>query len=51
MDGKFVLGRFVGSIESKGKTYAFECVAQGENVMSKEARSVVESFLTKQGLL
>ena len=47
----FVLGWFVGYVESNGRTYAFACVAQGKNVMSKNARAIVESVFEKQGLL
>jgi beta-lactamase class D len=50
-DGTFVLGWFVGYTESQGKTYAFACVAQGRNVMSKNARAIAESVFAKQGLL
>lgn len=50
-EGTFVLGWFVGYTESKGKTHAFACVAQGKNVMSKQARTIVESVLQKEGLL
>ena len=50
-DGTFVLGWFVGYTESQGKTYAFACVAQGRNVMSKNARDIAESVFAKQGLL
>ncbi len=50
-DGTFVLGWFVGYVESKGETYAFACVAQGENVMSKQSRGIVERVLEAQGLL
>ena len=50
-EGTFVLGWFVGFVESDGKTYAFACVAQGENVMSKNARAIVESVFGKQGIL
>jgi beta-lactamase class D len=49
--GGFVLGWFVGYVESGGKTYAFACVAQGKNVMSKNARTIVESVFEKQGFL
>lgn len=49
--GAFALGWFVGYTESKGKTYAFACAVQGKNVMSKQARSIVESVLQKEGLL
>lgn len=50
-EGTFVLGWFVGYTESKGKTYAFACAVQGMNVMSKQARTIVESVLQKEGLL
>lgn len=50
-DGLFVLGWFVGYVESNGTTYAFACVTQGKNVMSTHARSIVESVIAKQGLL
>lgn len=50
-DGLFVLGWFVGYVESNGKSYAFACVAQGKNVMSKNAREIAEHVLKKQGLL
>ena len=50
-EGAFVLGWFLGYTESKGKTYAFACVAQGKNVMSKQARTIVERVLQKEGLL
>lgn len=49
--GAFVLGWFVGYVESNGETYAFACAAQGQNVMSKNARTIVEDVLEKQGLL
>jgi len=50
--GMFVLGWFVGYVEAAGgRTYAFACVVQGEGVMSKEARAIVESLLEGQGLL
>ena len=49
--GTFVLGWFVGYVEHKGKTYAFACVAQGKNVMSKQARAIVEQVLQKEGIL
>lgn len=49
--GAFVLGWFVGYVDSNGKTYAFACVAQGKNVMSKNARDIVERVFEQQGLL
>jgi beta-lactamase class D len=50
-DGTFVLGWFAGYAESNGKTHAFACVAQGRNVMSKNARAIVENVMEKQGVL
>lgn len=49
--GIFNLGWFVGFVESGGETYAFACAVQGENVMSKDAREIVESVLRKRKLL
>jgi len=49
--GTFVVGWFVGYVESNEKTYAFACTAQGEGIMSKDARAIVEAVLEKQGLL
>ena len=49
--GTFVLGWFVGYVESNGRTYAFACTAQGENIMSKDTRAIVETVLEKQGFL
>ena len=49
--GAFVLGWFVGYVDSNGKTYAFACVAQGKNVMSKNTRDIVEKVFERQGLL
>jgi len=49
--GAFVLGWFVGYVESNGKTYAFAAVAQGKNVMSRDARAIVEKVFKQQGLL
>jgi beta-lactamase class D len=37
--GTFVPGRFVCYVESNEKTYAFACTAQGEGIMSKDARA------------
>lgn len=47
----YVLGWFVGYVESGGKTYAFACAAQGENIMSKDARDIVETVMESRGLL
>lgn len=50
-EGIFILGWFVGYAESKGNTYAFACVAQGKNVMSRQARDIVEKILESEGIL
>ena len=50
-DGTFALGWFVGYAEHEGKTYAFACVAQGKNIMSKQAHTIVEKVLQKEGIL
>lgn len=42
-DDASVLGWFAGYAEGNGKTYAFACVTQGKNVMSKNARAILES--------
>lgn len=45
--GNYILGWFVGYLERGGKTYAFACVLQDQNVMGKDARAVIERvFLT-----
>ena len=49
--GTFVLGWFVGYAVSKYKTYAFACVTQGENTMSRDAREIVEKVLESRGIL
>jgi beta-lactamase class D len=49
--GTFVLGWFVGYVESNEKTYAFACTAQGDGIMSKDARAIVETVLEKEELL
>ncbi|WP_225073662.1 penicillin-binding transpeptidase domain-containing protein [Desulfuromonas sp. CSMB_57] len=49
--GTFVLGWFVGYVESKGKTYAFACAASGDHVMGKDAGAIVERFFRQAGLL
>ena len=50
-EGTFVLGWFVGYSESKGNAYAFACIAQGKNVMSRQARAIVEEVLESEGIL
>jgi beta-lactamase class D len=49
--GTSVLGWFVGYVESKGRSYAFACAVSGDNIMGKDARTIVECVLEKQGLL
>lgn len=49
--GKFLMGWFVGYVESDGKTHAFACRLVGDGVMGKDARAVVEEILTREGLL
>jgi beta-lactamase class D len=49
--GTYVLGWFVGYVENGGKTHAFACAAQGENIMSKDAREIVEAVMESRGLL
>jgi beta-lactamase class D len=49
--GTNVLGWFVGFLESGGKTFAFACTAQGQNIMGKDARAIVETVFEKQGHL
>lgn len=49
--GEMVMGWFVGYVESAGKTYAFACRLEGKGIMGKDARAMVETILTGQGLL
>ena len=49
--GTYVLGWYVGYVESKGRTYAFACNAKGNNISGKDARNIVETVFKKQGLL
>jgi beta-lactamase class D len=49
--GEFVLGWFVGFVESKGRTFAFACRLDGAGVMGKDARDATEAILASQGLL
>jgi len=49
--GKFILGWFVGFVESKGRTFAFACRLDGAGVMGKDAREATEAILASQGLL
>jgi beta-lactamase class D len=51
-EGKWVLGWFVGFVESSGKTYVFACnITGGEDPWSQNARAIVENVLKSQGLL
>ncbi|MEI6421564.1 MAG: penicillin-binding transpeptidase domain-containing protein [Lentisphaerota bacterium] len=49
--GTYVLGWFVGYVESRGMAYAFACALHGDNVMGKDALAIVEIILKKQELL
>ncbi|HBC87641.1 MAG TPA: penicillin binding protein transpeptidase domain-containing protein [Lentisphaeria bacterium] len=49
--GKFNLGWFVGYVESNGKPYAFACAIKGESLTGKDARTMVEAILEKNGFL
>lgn len=49
--GSYVLGWFVGYVETRDKACAFACAAHRDNMMGRDARAVVERFLEKQGLL
>ncbi|RJP90123.1 MAG: class D beta-lactamase [Desulfobacteraceae bacterium] len=49
--GTYILGWFAGYVESNGRTYAFACAVQGEKIMGKDARAIVETVFEKQGLL
>lgn len=45
--GRYVMGWFVGYVENNGETYAFSCAVKGENLMGKDARSIVENISGK----
>lgn len=49
--GKFIMGWFVGYVESEGKTYAFACNVKGNSVMGKDAIAIVITILEKRGIL
>ncbi len=49
--GNYVMGWFVGYVESNGKTLAFACLVQGKGLMGKDARAIVEAVLEKEGWL
>jgi beta-lactamase class D len=49
--GRWVLGWLVGFVESEGRTCAFACAVQGENVSGREARAIVETVLEQQRVL
>ncbi len=47
-DGAFNLGWFVGFVEAAdNNTLAFACFARGENVMSKDARNLIDAIFTQ----
>jgi beta-lactamase class D len=50
-NNEYMLGWFVGYVESCGKTYAFACLLKGEGLSGKDARAATESILTDLGLL
>jgi beta-lactamase class D len=45
--GSFNLGWFVGFVDSDDDTLAFACFVRGQNVMSKDARTILESILSQ----
>ena len=49
--GKFNLGWFVGYVECNGRTYAYACAIKGEALTGKDARTMVETMLEKNGFL
>jgi len=49
--GKYVLGWFVGYVEHNGQTHAFAAVINAENSSGRDARTLVETVLEKQGFL
>jgi beta-lactamase class D len=49
--GETGLGWFVGYVQGEGRTYAFACVGEGQGVMGKDARAVVEAFFKSRGSL
>ena len=49
--GRYVLGWYVGYVESGGTTFAFACALKGSDVTGKDARAAVETALTTLGLL
>lgn len=49
--GMYVMGWFVGYVESGSKKIAFACTVRGASAMGKDARAMVEAVLHEQGLL
>lgn len=47
--GNYILGWFVGFVESHGETFAFACAVKCK--MGNDARAIIEEILSKQGLL
>lgn len=45
------LGWYVGYVESKRGTYSFACTVKGKDVAGRDARAIVETVFTRQGLL
>jgi beta-lactamase class D len=50
-EGKYIMGWFVGYVESNQKTYAFACNLKGINLAGKDARAIVEQILETHGML
>ncbi len=50
-EGVFVLGWFVGYMESGDNVFTFACLTQGENANGLQARNIVTEIFTNQGLL
>ncbi len=49
--GRYVLGWYVGHVQSGGDARAFACEVRGEDVTGKDARAIVETLLERQGFL
>lgn len=49
--GQYVLGWFVGHVQSGGTAHAFACALMGDDVTGRDARAMVEAILEKSGLL
>lgn len=49
--GQYVLGWFVGYVESERRKLVFACALKGDRVMGKDARALVETVLKSSELL